>query len=682
MTQKLFPLICFFILSVTVSAREIISLNGKWQFNFESQPAAYVTVPHTWNINDGCTGPRSGTGNSGSSVASNVYKRGTGTYTRNIPIAPKSGKRYFIRGEGASIVSEVLINGRSAGTHKGAFTAFCYEITDLLKNGKNNTITVITDNTYNDDVLPLAGDFTMFGGLYRSIELIETDNVCIDPVYYASPGVFITQKSISKRTAKVDVAVRINKKKRHTETSVTVTIKDAEGHIVEMKNTGRDLIADFNIKNPKLWNGRKGPYLYTVEIALTAEDGSRDYVEQPLGLREFEISAKQGAILNGRAWTLHGVNRHQDYSEKGWAVSEIDEKRDIYMMLEMGADALRTAHYPQSENIYDLCDKAGLIVWSEVPAVQIVRDSKQFKENMLLQAKEMILQLGNHPSICMWGIFNEIFHQTTAKDRESDMIGVLKELNDEIHDLDPSRPTVAATNDLSNTELNNIPDHIAANMYPGWYGGSPDGFDNLNDLFKKYSKQGFAISEYGHGADISCHEYPVKPPVPTSVHHPEEWQTEAHERNYKGIKKNRKLWGAFIWNMFDFASAERDEGARPGINDKGLVTYDRKTRKDAFYFYKANWNIEPMVHITSKRYARRPEEQKKIDIKAYANTRNAELFVNGKRIGKRKNPDDLHVLIWKNVSLRQGDNAIRVIGYIQEGNSIDDICTWHIEEED
>ncbi len=683
MKNILYPafVFCFFSAALC-SAREVFPLDGEWEFSFDGGKKEKVSVPHTWNALDAAAGPKSGR-HSALSVQSKSYKRGKGVYSREIPVKKKSGKRYFVRGEGASIVSEVFVNGKSAGTHEGAFGAFCYEITDLLGGGRN-TLTVSADNSYNDNIVPLSGDFSMFGGLYRSISLIETDALCIDPAFFASPGVLIRQSNVSKSSAEISVETLLSGK-AGTPAKISIAVKDAAGRTVASKKmsakvpekAGEGVPATLKILSPKLWQSRKNPYLYTVEVEVSDEAGTQtDTVIQPLGLRDFEIMPDRGFVLNGSEGTLRGVCRHQDFEGKGWAISKDDEANDIEMILEMGADALRTAHYPQTEHIYDLCDRAGIVVWSEVPAIEKVRDRPEFVKNLKLQAREMVLQHGNHPSICMWGIFNEIFHQTSAEDRKANMIGVLTDLNKYMHELDSTRPTVSATNQSGNKRLNSISDHLAANVYPGWYGGNADAMGGMIDGYRKNnSGRGFGISEYGHGGDIATHEYPVKKPVPTGSHHPEEYQAVGHEGNYRKIKERPQVWGTFIWNMFDFATAERKEGAKAGMNDKGLVTYDRKTRKDAFYFYKANWNPEPMAHLTSKRFKKRPAGT--VEVKAYTNADSLELRVNNKRIGKAK-ADEINVVRWSNVELKPGKNAIKIRGKVGT-KTVTDECVWICE---
>lgn len=535
-------------------AREVYPLNGSWDFSFNGKPAEKVTVPHTWNAEDAANGAQ-GKREDAKSVNSDAYRRGPAVYSRTLPVEPRPGKRYFIRGGGASIVSEVSVNGKPAGSHEGAFTAFCYEITPLLKKG-SNTISVLVDNTQRNHIAPQRGDFSMFGGLYRPIELIETDGVCIDPLFYASPGVFITTKSLSKSKAEVEVKTLLNSDGKAGDVDVAVEILDMKGRKVAGKTVKAaageknrlEVPVTLAIANPILWNGVKNPYLYQVKTSIRTADGQTDELVQPLGLRTVSVNPKEGFVLNGKTMQIKGVSRHQDMEGKGWALSPEDEARDIRLIADMGADGVRTGHYPASTNIYDLCDKAGLIVWSEVPNVNLVWDTPEFRENNRLQAREMIFQHWNHPSICMWGIFNEIGHQPEAATRGVDMEAELTELNKFVKETDPSRMTVGASNQAGRRKLNNIPDHIAFNTYPSWYGGGPETMKgNLNGYIRDYGgKMGIAVSEYGHGASVDMHENPAQRPSPTGFWHPEEWQSHAHEVNYRCIRERPEVWGAFV----------------------------------------------------------------------------------------------------------------------------------------
>ncbi len=664
------------------SARDITPLNNTWSYRFGNEAPSTVTVPHTWNAWDAAEGSI-GEPEDAKSVNSNLYKRGAATYAQKLTLQPQPGKRYFLRGTGASIVSEVSVNGQPAGRHEGSFTAFCYEVTPLLRTGEND-IVVMVDSTHRDHIAPQRGDFSTFGGLYRPLELIETGLTCIDPLFYASPGVFATTQSLTADKAVVEVRTLLSTANPEGDKAeLTVSICDAEGKEVatahgeatlEAGSARTELPLQLEIPQPTLWDGVANPYVYSVKVAVKAANGDTDEITQPLGLRSVSIDPENGFILNGKAMQLRGVSRHQDKEGKGWAVSPEDEKEDIDLILNMGVTALRTAHYPQSTNIYDLCDKSGLVVWSEVSNVNLVRDTEEFRANNRQQAREMVYQHWNHPCICMWGIYNEIYHQPEPVQRQVNQEEQLIELNAFMKELDPTRMTVAASNQPGKKKLNMIPDHIAFNSYPGWYGGGPETMkSNLAGFIKNQYPKGVGISEYGHGASIHMHESPVSRPGPAAFWHPEEWQSRAHEINYECIKARKEIWGSFVWNMFDFASSNRCEGDEPGINDKGLVTYDRKTCKDAYYFYKANWNPEPMVYITSRRFAERHRATVGW-LKVYSNAESVELSVNGKSLGAKK-PDAFKRVTWTNVELAPGENTITATGRTGE-TTCTDSCTW------
>lgn len=415
----------------------------------------------------------------------------------------------------------------------------------------------------------------------------------------------------------------------------------------------------FEIDQPHLWNGRQDPFLYQAEVTLSRNGQMVDRVTQPLGLRFYRIDPDKGFFLNGKHLPLQGVCRHQDRSEVGNALRPQHHEEDAALMLEMGVNAVRLAHYPQATYFYDLMDKNGIIVWAEIPFVgpggyndKGFVDLPAFRANGKEQLKELIRQHYNHPSICVWGLFNEL---TELGDNPVEYI---KELNVLAHQEDPTRLTTSASNQMG--DLNFITDAIAWNRYDGWYGGTPADLGTwLDRMHKDHPEICIAISEYGAGASIYHQQDSLVKTVPTSWWHPENWQTYYHIENWKTISSRPYVWGSFVWNMFDFGAAHRTEGDRPGINDKGLVTFDRKVRKDAFYFYKANWNgEEPMLYLTGKRNTVRTQRLQTII--AFTNQSGAELFVNGKSYGKAT-PDSYAILEWKNVELQPGENEIKVV---------------------
>ena len=639
--------------------RQDILLNNDWNFRFSHQvqkgTEVRVDLPHTWNAQDALSGKID-------------YKRGIGNYEKNLFIRSEwKGKRLFIRFEGVNNIADVFVNRRHIGEHRGGYGAFIFEITGKVEYGKENSILVRVNNGEQLDIMPLVGDFNFYGGIYRDVHLLITDETCISPLNYASPGVRLIQDSVSHKYAKVRAVVDLsNGDSGNREVELNVRLLDGQRVVKEgtkkvnlSGNAAMQQEFTFEIDQPHLWNGRQDPFLYQAEVTLSRNGQMVDRVTQPLGLRFYRIDPDKGFFLNGKHLPLQGVCRHQDRSEVGNALRPQHHEEDAALMLEMGVNAVRLAHYPQATYFYDLMDKNGIIVWAEIPFVgpggyndKGFVDLPAFRANGKEQLKELIRQHYNHPSICVWGLFNEL---TELGDNPVEYI---KELNVLAHQEDPTRLTTSASNQMG--DLNFITDAIAWNRYDGWYGGTPADLGKwLDRMHKDHPEICIAISEYGAGASIYHQQDSLVKTVPTSWWHPENWQTYYHIENWKTISSRPYVWGSFVWNMFDFGAAHRTEGDRPGINDKGLVTFDRKVRKDAFYFYKANWNREePMLYLTGKRNTVRTQHLQTIT--AFTNLSGAELFVNGKSYGKAT-PDSYAILEWKNVELQPGENEIKVV---------------------
>ena len=659
-SSRLVSVVLFMLYGMSMFAqRQDILLNNDWNFRFSHQvqkgTEVRVDLPHTWNAQDALSGKID-------------YKRGIGNYEKNLFIRPEwKGKRLFIRFEGVNNIADVFINRRHIGEHRGGYGAFIFEITGKVEYGKENSILVRVNNGEQLDIMPLVGDFNFYGGIYRDVHLLITDETCISPLDYASPGVRLIQDSVSHRYAKVRAIVDLsNGSSGNQEVELNVRLLDGQRVVKEgTKNvnlSGNEVMQQeltFEIDQPHLWNGRQNPFLYQAEVTLFRNGQMVDRVTQPLGLRFYRIDPDKGFFLNGKHLPLQGVCRHQDRSEVGNALRPQHHEEDAALMLEMGVNAVRLAHYPQATYFYDLMDKNGIIVWAEIPFVgpggyndKGFVDLPAFRANGKEQLKELIRQHYNHPSICVWGLFNEL---TELGDNPVEYI---KELNVLAHQEDTTRPTTSASNQMG--DLNFITDAIAWNRYDGWYGGTPADLGKwLDRMHKDHPEICIAISEYGAGASIYHQQDSLVKTVPTSWWHPENWQTYYHIENWKTISSRPYVWGSFVWNMFDFGAAHRTEGDRPGINDKGLVTFDRKVRKDAFYFYKANWNREkPMLYLTGKRNTVRTQRLQTIT--AFTNLSGAELFVNGKSYGKAI-PDSYAILEWKNVELEPGENEIKVV---------------------
>lgn len=659
-SSRLVSVVLFMLCGMSMFAqRQDILLNNDWNFRFSHQvqkgTEVRVDLPHTWNAQDALSGKID-------------YKRGIGNYEKNLFIRSEwKGKRLFIRFEGVNNIADVFVNRRHIGEHRGGYGAFIFEITGKVEYGKENSILVRVNNGEQLDIMPLVGDFNFYGGIYRDVHLLIIDETCISPLNYASPGVRLIQDSVSHKYAKVRAVVDLsNGGSVNREVELNVRLLDGQRVVKEgtkkvnlSGNAAMQQEFTFEIDQPHLWNGRQDPFLYQAEVILSRNGQMVDRVIQPLGLRFYRIDPDKGFFLNGKHLPLQGVCRHQDRSEVGNALRPQHHEEDTALMLEMGVNAVRLAHYPQATYFYDLMDKNGIIVWAEIPFVgpggyndKGFVDLPAFRANGKEQLKELIRQHYNHPSICVWGVFNEL---TELGDNPVEYI---KELNVLAHQEDPTRPTTSASNQMG--DLNFITDAIAWNRYDGWYGGTPADLGKwLDRMHKDHPEICIAISEYGAGASIYHQQDSLVKTVPTSWWHPENWQTYYHIENWKTISSRPYVWGSFVWNMFDFGAAHRTEGDRPGINDKGLVTFDRKVRKDAFYFYKANWNREePMLYLTGKRNTVRTQRLQTIT--AFTNLSGAELFVNGKSYGKAI-PDSYAILEWKNVELEPGENEIKVV---------------------
>ena len=741
------------------SEREIIPLESGWLFIRQdadiASPSAdweKITVPHTWNAQDAQDGPpaisdkqeseseaiavaperktiKTKSEDNGEASKSepkdphvkNQYYRGACWYEHQlqIPAEWEGKKRVFIRFEAAGSVAKTYVNKTLLGEHRGAFTAFCYELTDYLKYGRANEIRVQVDNTAREDLPPLGGDFNIYGGLYRPAEMIVTDLVCISPLDYASSGVYLTTKKLAVKKADVEVRSMISngnmresiykkvdktpgaaipqesktKEKKQktpiapvpgTAVAVVTEVRDAKGAVVARISTPCELplettvpvVQNLTIKDPHLWNGRMDPYLYDVQVTVEVKGSRVDQVNQPLGLRTVAISKEQGFLLNGQPYPVHGVCRHQDIRNKGWAIAPEDEEKDAAIMAEMGVTAVRNAHYPQSENWHQINDRSGVLLWNELSLVDATRATRAFWMNSEEYLSEMIHQLYNHPSIAWWGIFNELENHPTPPSGPE-----LAHLQDVAKGIDPNRIVVAASCH-QNRYINQITEQMGFNTYPGWYGEEKPGnpvpmAERIQQRADEVGKR-IAISEYGAGGSIAHHieGAPVKPnPAHGGPFHPEEWQAFVHEQDWSQMKDNPNLWGSFLWNMFDFACATRHEGSTPSVNDKGLVTHDRMFRKDAFYFYKANWNPEPMVYIASRRSVNRT--QPVTEVKVYSNAPEVELIVNGQSCGVQK-PDGVRITRWPSITLQVGENTIEAVAKTK-GGSVTDSCKWILQ---
>ena len=674
--QRLFLLLSLvFVTTISSARRAVIPLNNDWLFRFSHEvhkgSGHKVTLPHTWNAVDALSGKPD-------------YKRGIGNYSRSLFVpASWQGRRIFIRFEGANTTTDLFLNGKHIGEHRGGYGAFIFELTDKLIYGAKNQLLVRVNNAEQLDVMPLVGDFNFYGGIYRNVALLLTNDVCISPLDYASPGIYLRQTKVDAQQADVKADVMLDNptdKTQQVEVAVEVfsggksISKQQKSIRLEAQAMVEKHTIPFTIHRPHLWNGTQDPFIYKVKVSLWQGKTLLDEVEQPLGLRYYKVDPARGFFLNGRHLQLHGVCRHQDRAVVGNALAPEDIREDVKLMREMGVNAVRLAHYPHSSYTYDQMDRAGIVTWAEIPFVgpggyadKGFVDSERFRANGKAQLCELIRQHFNHPSICFWGLFNELKYEG---DNPSDYI---RELNTLVHAEDSTRLTTCASNQMG--EMNVITDVMAWNRYDGWYGSTPSTLATfLDEMHAKYPQLCIALSEYGAGASVRQQQDSLIQPQPNSWWHPENWQTFYHIRNWDIISHRPFLWGSFVWNMFDFGAAHRTEGDRPGINDKGLVTHDRKTKKDAYYFYKANWNPEPMVYIAGKRCTERKKGD--IDLWVFSNCKSVTLTINGKPL-PALTPNDISLCTF-HVTLQPGLNRIVAKG-MKAGKSVKD--EWEVETE-
>lgn len=658
--------------------RKWVGLDSGWRFHYGDVPGATgakfddgtwakVDVPHTWNGQDGQDG-------------GNNYQRGAGLYRRHYAVpAGYSGRSMYLQFDGASLVTEVWINGQHVGRHEGGFARFRFDVTGALKPGADNVIAVRVDNSKNVDVAPLSGDFTVFGGIYRSVGLWVTDPLSIDPLDHAGPGVYLRTRSLTDASATVEVTTLVRNSgpsprrvavRALVANAAGAPVASASGDEVTVAGGGQArVVSTVEVPNPHRWNGKDDPYLYKASAEVIDAESGRvtDVVSEPLGLRSLAIDPKNGLILNGKRRPLHGVNRHQDRPDRGWAVSAADETTDFDLMDEMGVNALRTAHYQQSQTTYDLADKRGYLVWTEIPLVDYITLGDAFTENAEQQIREMIRQNYNHPSVVFWGIGNE------QQVDDGPVNTLLDRLRNIVVEEDPTRWSAYAH---AQVHINGgLDKHAAAagyNRYYGWYYGNTEQIGPfLDGVRRAFPNRPVGVSEYGAGASVNQHDAGTVMPAAAGPWHPEEYQSTFHERYWAQIAARPYLWGTFVWNMFDFAADMRAEGDTPGRNDKGLVTYDRKLRKDAFYFYKAVWTDIPFVHVTSKRWTERTAGP--TTVKVYSTLADVSLTVNGVAAGRAATVTP-GVFTWP-VTLVAGKNTVEVTG-TRAGQTYTDTVSW------
>ena len=572
-----------------------------------------VSLPHTWNDIDGQDG-------------GNDLYRGTAYYAKELEKIdlPKADK-YYLEFNGANSSATVYVNGKKLASHDGGYSTWRVNITDVLED--KNLFVVEVDNSQNDRVYPQNADFTFYGGLYRDVNILAVNNSHFDLEYYGGPGIKVTPEVV-ENNANVEVEVFTT---NTLETQkLNYILKDREGNIIAQKETSSsETKVTFEIENVHLWHGKKDPYLYSAEVYLKQDDEVLDNVSTRFGCRTFKIDPELGFILNGEEYPLRGVSRHQDRWGIGNALLPEHHEEDMDMICEVGATTIRLAHYQHDQYFYDLCDERGMVIWAEIPYISTHMPNG--RENTISQMKELITQNYNHPSIVVWGLSNEITMsgESTEDLRENHVI-----LNDLAHEMDKTRLTTIACVSMCSMDdpYVQIPDVVSYNHYFGWYGGDTSMNGPWFDEFHaKYPNIPIGCSEYG------CEALNWHTSNPEQGDYTEEYQAYYHEELIKQFFTRKYMWATHVWNMFDFGADSRNEGGENGQNHKGLVTFDRKYKKDSFYAYKAWLSDEPFVHICGKRYVDRVEETTKVTV--YSNQPEVELFANGVSLGKQSSPE-------------------------------------------
>ena len=601
--------------------REIISLNRKWAFIMGGadvpadvpSPAYYVNLPHTWNAIDGQDG-------------GNDYYRGLCWYVRRLEREdiPEAG-RLWLELRGANSSADVYIDGRRLAHHDGGYSTWRVDVTQALAGTGNPLLAIGVDNAPNETVYPQMADFTFYGGLYRDVNLIAVPESHFDLGYYGGPGVAVTPE-MKGEDAVVRVQAWVTGEKPGQR--LRFSIADAQGNTVaEAVQDAAQTEFTARIAHAHRWHGRRDPYLYTAEVALLGADGGElDRVRARFGCRSFEIDPERGFILNGEPYPLRGVSRHQDRWGVGNALLPEHHEQDMDLICEVGATTIRLAHYQHDQYFYDLCDERGMVVWAEIPYIS--RHMRGGMENTFSQMRELIAQNYNHPSIVVWGLSNEI---TMNGADDPTLIENHRALNDLCHALDPTRPTTMAV--VSMCDMHEpyvrIPDTVSYNHYFGWYGGDAEMNGPWLDKFHaEFPRLPIGLSEYG------CEAFNWHTSDPVQGDYTEEYQARYHEALIRQIAERPYLWATHVWNMFDFGADARAEGGENGQNHKGLVTFDRKYKKDAFYAYKAWLSDEPFVHICGKRYVDRVEPVTQVTV--YTNQRCVELLANGRSLGRQR----------------------------------------------
>lgn len=660
------------------SLRQTTSFNTDWVFKKTNEGIVQndwekVTLPHTWNATD--------------MQSTKDFYEGEGHYKKEITFGNEyKDKRLFLRFEGVGQVAQVYVNDKLVGTHKGGYSAFCFEITYAVQLEKVNTILVKANNKTRKDIIPVNHFlFGVYGGIYRPVTLIATNKINISTTDYASPGIYISQKNVSTKSADVSIAIKIENVSRQAEGLVIKScIYDKNGVKVIERMTGHNVttqgrqqfVQNVTLANPTLWDGFNNPYIYKVVTQLIKDNVVIDEVSQPLGLRKFELVAGKGMMLNDKPYTMYGVCRHQDRLGYGSALSNEQHKEDLDIIKEMGATTIRFAHYQQAEYLYSQCDTMGFVIWAEIPFVNTYTGDEG--ENAKQQLEELIKQNYNHPSIYVWGLHNEVYGKTPA-----DFPAVLtRQLNDLAKNLDPYRYTVAVSGYGEMDRPTNLNADIQGmNRYYGWYEGKIGDLEKwATGLGQKYPNNLVMLSEYGADANILQQQEQATLKESwnyTLPQYPENFATKTHEVQWPLIAKNPIIAASYIWNTFDFATPMWNRGSMAARNMKGLVTFDRKIKKDSFYWYKANWSTEPVLYLTERRTTERVNATTPVTV--YSNIGEPSLYLNGKKIAVKPSVVDVPVhYVFDSILLKKGVNTLKVV-VKNNGKEYSDVIRWNLK---
>ncbi|MCW2118806.1 glycoside hydrolase family 2 protein [Flavobacterium sp. 7A] len=644
-----------FLKGVTNDAENPIFDDAQWQ---------NVKVPHTYSMD---------------AINDIGYYKGEAWYRTTFEAAASMNEqRTYIRFEGVGQEATVYLNGKKIGTHIGGYSAFCYEITNLIKSKGQNVLAVNVTNAPNFKRIPIDDAlFNHYGGIYRPVQLFSTPKSAITPTYFASSGVFVEATKVTPDKAQMEVRTHLSTIDNQSNSILKYSLKNAENKVVfekikSLNTISKDtiIVSQFEIAKPILWNGRINPHQYTLDVQLIT-DGSVDKVSQKFGIKTFAIDGDKGFILNNKEYRLNGVSKHQEWEQVGPAVSDENLVADMELIDEIGATSLRLSHYQHSDKTYELADEKGVLVWSEIPFVHDWSSREGGNANQ--QLKELILQNYNHPSIFVWGLWNEVRSWNGDK---APAVVLTKELNQLAHKLDKTRMTTSASDRDMVDDMGGITDLQAWNKYFGWYGNSIEEMATwLDKSHREHPEIKIGLSEYGAGGNIN-HQDITKLDKPKGNYFPEMEQSRYHEITWKILKDRPFVWGTFVWNMFDFSVAGWNRGGIKNLNHKGLVTFDRKTKKDAFYFYKANWSKAPVLYIAERRNNVRTTAM--TSIKVYTNLIKVTLYVNNKKIKTQKLESDINVITFDAITLNKGKNEIKIIS-ADKSSKLEDEVKWELK---